>query len=54
MLRELRSNIPLLEYRIHNLSTQFIEDIGLKGGTPDCDDENSDADRRVGLHPLRQ
>ena len=31
--KNLRSNIPLLEYGIHNLSTLFIEDIGLKGGT---------------------
>ena len=52
--KNIRSNIPLSEYGIHNLSTLFIEDIGLKGGTPDWDDEDSDADRRVGLRPLRQ
>ena len=52
--KNLRSNIPLLEYGIHNLSTLFIEDMGLKGGTPDWDDEDSDADHRVGLHLLRQ
>jgi len=52
--KNLRSDLPLLEYGIHNLSTLFIEDMGLKGGTPDWDDEDSDADRRVGLRPLRQ
>ena len=55
--KTLRSDIPLLEYGIHNLSTLFIEDIGLKGGTGDWDDvhrdDDSDTDRRVSLRSLR-
>ena len=42
--KNLRSDIPLFEYGVHNLSTLFIEDAGLKGGCDNCSHENDSGD----------
>lgn len=51
--KTLKPCIPLMDYGIHNLSTLFIEDAGLKGGNPNLDstrrDDDGDTDRRVSL-----